>query len=96
MFREACVAAFVPGSAHGVRKIAATRAANAGATIGELEAIFGWSGGRMASLYTRSADRKRLALEAMHKLAGERSANFSTAPCGQVRAPAEKTKSFQD
>ena len=58
--------------AHGVRKVAATRAANAGATVAQLEAIFGWSGGTMASLYTRSADRKRLAIEAMHKLAGER------------------------
>ena len=45
LFREACRAAGVPGSAHGVRKIAATRAANAGATVAQLEAIFGWSGG---------------------------------------------------
>jgi integrase len=72
LFRAACKAAGVPGSAHGVRKVAATRAANAGATVAQLEAIFGWSGGTMASLYTRSADRKRLAIEAMHKLAGER------------------------
>lgn len=70
-FREACRAAGVHGSAHGVRKIAATRAANAGATVPQLEAIFGWSGGRMASLYTQSADRKRLALDAMSKLVNE-------------------------
>ncbi len=70
-FRVACNAAKVPGSAHGVRKIAATRAANAGATVAQLEAIFGWSGGGMASLYTRAADRRRLALEAMHKLGNE-------------------------
>jgi integrase len=69
-FRKACKAAGVPGSAHGVRKIAATRAANAGATVAQLEAIFGWHGGRMASLYTKSADRRRLSLEAMHKLGG--------------------------
>ena len=69
LFRKACQAAGVPGSAHGLRKIAATRAANAGATVAELEAIFGWSGGRMASLYTRAADRRRLAQGAMHKLA---------------------------
>jgi integrase len=68
LFREACDAAGVPGSAHGVRKIAATRAANAGATVAQLEAIFGWQGGTMASLYTRAADRRRLAMEAMHKL----------------------------
>jgi integrase len=72
LFRAACKAAGVPGSAHGVRKIAATRAANAGATVAQLEAIFGWSGGTMASHYTRSADRQRLAVEAMHKLAKER------------------------
>ena len=68
-FKDACRSAGVPGSAHGLRKIAATRAANAGATVAQLEAIFGWSGGRMASLYTRAADRRRLAIEGMHKLA---------------------------
>ena len=72
LFRAACKTAGVPGSAHSVRKIAATRAANAGATVAQLEAIFGWSGGTMASHYTRSADRQRLAVEAMHKLAKER------------------------
>jgi hypothetical protein len=61
-FRQACRAAGVPGSAHGVRKIAATRrAAENGATVAELEAIFGWHGGGMASHYTREADRVRLA-----------------------------------
>ena len=68
LFRKACKESGVPGSAHGVRKIAATRAANAGATVAQLEAIFGWQGGGMASLYTRAADRRRLAMEAMHKL----------------------------
>ena len=56
-------------SAHGLRKLGATRAANAGATVAQLEAIFGWKGGRMASLYTRAADRRRLAIEGMAKLA---------------------------
>ena len=71
-FAIACRAAGVPGSAHGVRKIAATRAANAGATVAELEAIFGWSGGKMAALYTRAADRQRLAKRAIHKLAEQK------------------------
>ncbi len=35
------------------------------------EAIFGWTGGRMASLYTRAANRKRLSLNSMHLLANE-------------------------
>jgi integrase len=64
-FREACLTAGVPGSAHGLRKAGATRAANNGATVAQLEAIFGWSGGKMASLYTRTADRKKLARDAM-------------------------------
>ena len=67
MFRDACNAAGVKKSAHGLRKIAATRAAEAGATVAELEAMFGWSGGRMASLYTRTADRRRLALRGWSK-----------------------------
>lgn len=70
LFREACNAAGVKKSAHGVRKIGATRAANNGATVAELEAIFGWSGGRMAARYTESADRARLAKGAMKKLSG--------------------------
>jgi integrase len=71
VFRRACRAAGVRGSAHGLRKVAATRAANAGATVAELKAIFGWSSDSMAGLYTRGADRRRLARQAMHKLLGE-------------------------
>ncbi len=37
--------------------------ANAGATVAQLEAIFGWNGGAMAALYTRAADRRRLAAD---------------------------------
>lgn len=66
MFRIACNKAGVFGkSAHGVRKAGATRAADNGATVHELEAIFGWSGGGMAALYTRTADRKRASARAM-------------------------------
>jgi integrase len=81
----------VPGSAHGVRKIAATRAANAGATVAQLEAIFGWTGGTMASLYTRAADRERLAREAMHLLANEER-TFIPSPKHKVRAREQKQK----
>jgi integrase len=73
LFRKACRAAGLrQRSAHGLRKAAATRAANEGATVPELEAIFGWQGGTMAALYTRAADRRRLAQGAMHKLANGR------------------------
>lgn len=63
-FREACNAAGVTKSAHGLRKLAATRLAEAGATVAQLEAWFGWRGGGMASLYTRKADRVKLAKSA--------------------------------
>lgn len=70
-FRRACNEAGVKASAHGVRKIAATRAANAGATTEQLKAIFSWTDDAMPSLYTKSADRRRMAIDAMHKLGGE-------------------------
>ena len=54
-------------------------------TVAQLEAIFGWTGGRMASLYTRSADRRRLAIEAMHTLANDARTSIP-APKGKVRA----------
>jgi integrase len=67
-FHDACRAAGIRKSAHGLRKIGATRAALNGATVAQLNAIFGWTGSKMASLYTQSADRDRLAREAMWKL----------------------------
>lgn len=68
-FREACREAGVPGSAHGVRKIAAATAANNGATVAQLKALFAWDNDAMPSLYTRTADRERLGREAGHMLA---------------------------
>ncbi|PIT68172.1 tyrosine-type recombinase/integrase [Bartonella tribocorum] len=68
LFREACNTAGIKKSAHGLRKLAATRAANAGATVSQMKALFGWSEDKMASLYTKTADRKRLAIEAIKKL----------------------------
>lgn len=60
-FREACREAGVPGSAHGLRKAGATRAAENGASVHQLMALFGWKTEKMALIYTRKADRKRLA-----------------------------------
>ena len=67
-FREACKAAGVPGSAHGLRKAGATRAAENGATTAQLRAMFGWTNDAMPAHYTRTADRGRLAKEGMTKL----------------------------
>lgn len=89
-FREACNAAGVRKSAHGVRN-GPTRAAITGATVAQLEAIFGWVGGRMASHYTRSADRVRLAREGIGKLMVNDPGTFIAAPHHKVRRPTPKT-----
>jgi len=90
-FRDACREAGIKKSAHGLRKAAATRAANNGATEAQLEAIFGWEGGKMAALYTRTANRQKLASGAMTTLARTESESSIPAPQGQVRASSEKS-----
>jgi integrase len=67
-FRQACTAAKCQGSAHGLRKAGATRAAENGATERQLMALFGWSTNKMAALYTRTAEKKRLATDAAQLL----------------------------
>jgi integrase len=68
-FGGVCRATGIAGSAHGLRKTRATRAANNGATEAELEAMFGWArGSKEAAVYTREADRVRLALQGAAKL----------------------------
>ena len=80
-------------SAHGCRKIGATRAAENGARVAQLNAIFGWSGTAMASLHTQAADRKRLAQDAMAKVAPENeTATSIPSPRQEVRAAEGKTK----
>ena len=92
LFKKACKeAGLLKHSAHGCRKIAATRAAENGATVAQLEAIFGWKGGRMAALYTEAANRKRLALDAMHALANEPGKSMPTLS-GEVWASERKVK----
>lgn len=91
LFRAACRAAGVPGSAHGVRKLAATTVANNGGAVPQLNAMFGWTGDRMASHYTKGADRRRLALENAHKLANKERKSMPS-PLDQVRAPERKAK----
>jgi integrase len=76
-FRDVCRKAGCPGSAHGLRKAGATRAAERGATERQLMAIFGWSSGRMAQHNTRKADRQRLAQDAVQFLLRGQEANRS-------------------
>lgn len=69
-FAKWCDAAKLPERcrAHGLRKAGATFAADNGATAHQLMAIFGWDTIKEAERYTKAADRRRLAGEAMHLL----------------------------
>ena len=69
-FRDRCNEAELPNcSAHGLRKAGATIAAENGATVHQLMALFDWQNIAQASVYTAQADRKRLASEAAGLLA---------------------------
>ena len=90
-FSKAARAAGVKKSAHGVRKIAATRCADNGATVHQLMAIFGWKTAQMADLYTKEANRRRLAREAAHLLLNDQRTSIPS-PDGTVREREKKTK----
>ena len=61
-FNEACRNANLPRcTAHGLRKAAATIAADNGATVHQLMAMFGWMTEQQAIHYTKEANRRRLA-----------------------------------
>jgi integrase len=69
-FRRECDLAGIPHgyTAHGLRKAAATRHADCGATAHELMAWFGWTSISQAERYTKAADRRRLAQGMVAKL----------------------------
>jgi integrase len=70
-FRERCDEAGLHHcTAHGLRKAAATRLADAGATEHQLMAWFGWTSIREAERYTKKANRKRLAESAGKLISG--------------------------
>jgi site-specific recombinase XerD len=75
-FRDRCDEAGLPKcSAHGLKKAGATLAAENGATASQLMAMFDWSTISQAEVYTRAADRKRMAGEAMGLINLDQSAN---------------------
>jgi integrase len=71
-FREICNDAELPKrcTSHGLRKAAATRLADRGATTTQLMAWFGWKTSSEAERYTRTADRKRAAASAGKLITG--------------------------
>lgn len=61
-FRDQCNKAGIKKSAHGIRKLSATLAADAGAAAHELMAQYGWTNVKQAEIYTKGADRKALGI----------------------------------
>ncbi len=76
-FRDRCREAGVPGSLHGLRKAGATRLANAGATEWEIASFLAHADTSQASVYTKKANRARLADSGFAKLPAEKMSNKS-------------------
>lgn len=68
-FGECCRKAGVNKSAHGIRKLSATLAANGGISAHDLMAQFGWTTSQQAEVYTKGADRKRGGVRASRVIA---------------------------
>jgi integrase len=81
-FRDQCNLAQLPQcSAHGLRKAAATRLANAGASADEIMAVTGHRSLSEVARYTRAADQIRLARQAINiQLGSEREQKLSNLP----------------
>jgi integrase len=58
--RQCRMAGLTGRSAHGLRKLGAQRCVQAGATVHQLMALFGWTTLDQAELYTREANRAKL------------------------------------
>jgi integrase len=75
--KRCCEAGLRHCSAHGLRKLAATRLANAGASIDQIKARTGHQTTKEVERYTRAADQARLDEQALEvQLRAEREQNF--------------------
>ena len=76
-FRKRCNEAGLPQcSAHGLRKCAATRLADAGCSVHQIMAVTGHKSMSSVAPYTKRADQRRLARQAMNMLRAEREQNL--------------------
>jgi integrase len=81
--RQWCDEAGLPEcSAHGLRKAGAAIAAENGATAHQLMSVFGWLSLKQAELYTRAAQQKRLAKDAMGLLIRNGTDTENDSPAG--------------
>ena len=78
-FRRKCKDAEVPGSLHGLRKAGATRLADAGASEWEIASYLAHADTTQAAVYTKKANRARLADSGFAKLEENKLSNISDA-----------------
>jgi hypothetical protein len=67
-FHDWAKEAGIAKNSHGVRKLAATRVAEVGASEMEMMALFGWKSTKMAQHYTKARDQRQLAARAGAKI----------------------------
>lgn len=93
-FKEKCTDAGVSKSAHGLRKLSATLAAEGGAGSHQLMAQYGWTKLATAEIYTKGVDRKRLGIEAS-RIVADQIENIKTPhpTSGEGIKPKKTTKS---
>ncbi|OLS51886.1 tyrosine-type recombinase/integrase [Rhodovulum sulfidophilum] len=84
-FRDRCVEANVPGSLHGLRKAGATRLADAGASEWEIASYLAHTDTTQAAVYTKRANRARLADSGSAKLRAVKMSNLSEGLDGNGR-----------
>ena len=78
-FRDRCNEAGLPQcSTHGLRKLAATRLANAGCSTDQIKAITGHKSLSEVARYTKAADQARLARQAIHMVRVDREQKLSS------------------
>jgi len=80
-------------SAHGLRKAAARRLAEAGCTEHEIGSITGHASLREIVRYTKAADQKRLARSAMEKVSAKPEQKPSNFGSGLTNQPKKQGKS---
>lgn len=78
-------------SMHGLRKAGASRAAENGATENQLMAIFGWTTMEQATLYTKKANRKRMAAKGIKHLSREQNGDVFVSPSEGMERSETKT-----
>jgi integrase len=90
-FRDRCDEAGLGHcTAHGLRKAGATVAAENGAFEKQLMAIFGWETAKLASHYSKTADQKKLAGNAMHLIVPKAGSRRSVPPESNQGVPPHK------